>query len=221
MENKSAEHSWLDRDIKRFKDIGWVIPKNQYKLYHRIMEKWVSGRTVVDIGSSIGVGTNILSHQARAVWGIDINEEAIRYAQQVFARPNLDFAVLDIENPPNRPLSTFEVVVCMEVIEHLPNYVAGLNTIKSFFDGDKTIGFITAPNIGNARVKEDDANNSLHLNHWTAGEFYGLLIKHFRSVTLFGSERIRTWEHSETTDGDSQDRIVVAKVQGPIQGPIQ
>ncbi len=215
--NRDPNFSWLDRDIKRFKEIGFIIPKIQLDLYKSISEYWVSGKTVIDIGCSIGVGANILSHRARHVWGVDLNAEAINFANQVFSRPNLSFEQLDIENPPSRPISTFEVVVMSEVIEHLNNPEAGLEFCKRFFsDKLDTVGFITAPNPNHPIVSETDANNELHLHHWTPGEFYALLIKHFRSVTLFDNEKIDLWLQEETTDGNCTSPLVVAKVEGII-----
>ena len=136
--NKSNDISWLDRVIKRYKDTGLVIPDPQRKLYEKIRDFWIGGRTVIDIGCSVGIGTNILSHTARAVWGIDMNLEAIDFASKVFRRPNLDFAILDIENPPTRELAKFEVVVMSEVIEHLSDVEAGIGTVKRFFSNKST-----------------------------------------------------------------------------------
>lgn len=216
MENKNTSNdiSWLDRDIKRWKSLGCLIPPMQHRVYEAIRDSWTSGRTVIDIGSSIGVGTNILSHNARFVWGIDVNEESIGFAKYLLERPNMDFEVLDIEEPVARPLSTFERIVCIEVIEHLPQLEGGLVTIKKFF-GKNSIGFFSVPNLGNSRVKAADQNNPLHVNHWTAGEFYSLMIEHFESVTLFDGEKVRNWDADEMVDGDSQCRLIIAQVEGP------
>lgn len=218
MENKniSAEISWLDRDIGRFKKERKLIPPIQKRIYEKIRDHWTNGRTAIDLGCSIGYGSNILSHDARHVWGVDINEEAIEFAKYTFARPNLSFDVMDIESPPNRPLSNFNIVICMEVLEHLVDPQAGINTIKSFFsDKLNTVGFITAPNVANQRIARADAKNHLHLNHWKPGEFYSMLIEHFRAVTMFSGDKVNQWVQEETVDGDdTSSSIIVAKVEG-------
>ena len=219
MENKNRDqnYSWLDRDVKRFKELGFIIPEIQMNLYRSIGNHWVSGKTVIDVGCSIGVGSNILSHYARHVWGVDLNEEAIKFAKQVFERPNLSFETMDIENPPARPIATFEVVVMSEVIEHLDDPTKGLEFCKRFFsDKLNTVGFITAPNPNNDIVKETDAANELHLHHWVPGDFYEFLTKHFRSVTLYANDKIDLWNYDETTDGSCTAPLVVAKVEGII-----
>jgi SAM-dependent methyltransferase len=217
MENKSNEISWLDRVVKRYKEKGVLIPDLQFKLYEKIRDYWVGGRTVIDIGCSIGVGSNILSHTARAVWGVDVNSEAIDFASKAFRRPNLDFAILDIENPPTRELSKFEVVVMSEVLEHLANPEIGLGTFKRFFSTrSETVGFITAPNYANDVSRENESKHGFHLSHWTAGEGYSLLIKHFRSVTMYSVEKLNQWDDNETVDGDSKDYLIVYKVEGVL-----
>lgn len=215
-DNVSASISWLDKDINRFKKMGKLIPPLQIRNYHKIKDHWTNGRTVVDVGCSIGYGSNILSHQARHVWGVDVNEEAIKFANHVFARPNLSFDIMDIEDPPNRPISKFEVIVVSEVIEHLANVKKGLETIKNFFDPRlNSIGFITVPNTANSRIRRADAKNKLHLNRWTPGEFYELMTQHFNSVTMFSGDRVDKWTMEETVDGNEiSSRIIIAKVEG-------
>lgn len=215
MDNKSAQVDWIGREIKRFKETGKLIPARQEKLYRKIAEHWVSGRTVIDIGCSLGVGSNILSHSARFVWGIDVNVEAVNFARLAYTRPNLDFEIIDIENPPTRELAHFEVVVACEVMEHLGNWEAGIGTIKRFFNTKLgTTGFITTPNVANPEVVANEAKHGFHLQHYSVGEFYQKLINHFDSVTLYSVDKLNKWEAIETVDGNSTDYLVVAKVQG-------
>lgn len=210
--NKSMDISWVDRVHKRFKETKRLLPKRQEKLYHSIGREWVSGRTVIDIGCSTGLGSNILSRNARFVWGVDINQEAVEYAALAYERDNLSFAIMDIEKPPTRELSKFEIVVASEILEHLENIPEGLNTIKRFFDKN-TKGFITAPNFANKEVKVNEKKHGLHLHHWDAGQFYGLMTTHFQVVTLYSVGKLKEWAQEETVDGNSKDYLIVAKVE--------
>ena len=215
MNDKQSEVSWVDRDIKRFKEVGTLIPEIQRRIYEKIGQEWTTGRTVVDIGCSIGLGSNILSHYARHVWGVDINEEAITFASLAFARPNLSFALMDIEKMPTRELARFEVICAIEVLEHLKDVQGGLNTIKRFFSlKGSSVGFITCPNLNNEDVKKRDSENKLHHQHWTAGDFYKIMIDNFQSVVLFAGDRVDRWQQNEQTDGNSKDQLIVAKVEG-------
>lgn len=213
MENKSAEILWLDRIIKRFHEVGTLIPSRQLKLYEKIRDEFAGGRTIIDIGCSIGIGSNILSHEARFVWGVDINEEAVKFGTLAFKRPNLDFAVFDIENPPSRPISQFELVVASEILEHLVDPEKGLQTIKSMM-GKNAMAFITCPNINNKEVVENENKHGYHLSHWNAGTFYELMTKHFNSVVLYSVDKLENWGQEETVDGNSEDYLIVVKVEG-------
>lgn len=211
--NISDQISWLDRSIKRFHEVGTLIPFRQRKLYEKIRDEFAGGRTVIDIGCSIGIGTNILSHEARFVWGIDVNKENVEFAKQALARPNMDFEVINIENPPTRGFSTFEVLVMSECIEHLNDVETGLSTFKRFM-GKDSIGFITCPNGNNQQVVENENKHGYHIQHWKAGEFYELMTKHFQAVTLYSVDKLDNWGHSETIDGNADDYLIVAKVEG-------
>ena len=207
--------SWLDKDIKRFKEVGTLIPALQRRIYEKISTEWCSGRTVCDIGCSIGVGSNILSYNSRWVWGLDINEEAVKFAQLAFGRPNLEFAILDVENPPTRQLATFEVIVASEIVEHLEKPDMLLNLVKRFMNPKGgSMAFITVPNIANEEIKKRDAENKLHLNRWTAGEFYALMIRHFSAVVMYSAEKLDKWDNEEMVDGDTKEPLIICKVEG-------
>lgn len=211
--NVSAEVSWVDREIKRFKETGNLIPVRQEKLYQKIRDHFVQGRTVLDIGCSAGVGANLLSHQARFVWGVDINEEAVRFATRAFKRPNLDFTVMDIEKPPEREMAKFEIITMLETLEHLEHPEEALNNIKRFFT-PQTIAFITIPNYANEEVRSNQDKHGFHLSNWDAGAFYELLTKHFQAVVLYSVDKLEQWNQEETVDGTTTDYLIVAKIEG-------
>jgi len=151
-----------------------------------IAKTWAVDKKVVDIGCSIGVGSIILSRYAREVWGIDINQEAVGFANLVFSVPKLSFAVLDVEDSRGRTLPTFDVIVAVELLEHLADYRAGLATLKRFFAPDgHSLGFVSVPNIEDEQTRLRDMKNPLHLHRWRANEFLKLLAGEFRSVELY------------------------------------
>lgn len=211
--NVSASVSWVDRVMKRYKETGRFIPEKQEKLYRAVSLEFAGGKTILDVGSSLGIGSNILAHEARFVWGIDINAEAIDFATKLFKRPNLDFEVIDIENPPTRELAQFEIITMIEVLEHVEQPETALNNLKRFFAGG-TIGFITCPNIANPEVVENEQKHNFHLSHLNAGQFYELMIKHFNAVTMYSVDKLSSWGQEETIDGASTDYLICAKVEG-------
>ena len=75
------------------------------------------GEDVVDLGCGTGYGSFMLSWVADMVLGVDVNREAIQYADMRFAAGNLDFAVHNLlKGPPPEKVSLY---VAFEVLEHL------------------------------------------------------------------------------------------------------
>ena len=83
---------------------------------------------MLDIGSSSGIIDNYLADHFGHVTGIDIDEAGMQHAQEKFDRENLRFLhddamQLDIED------NSFDVVVCTQIYEHVPDATAMFSEI--------------------------------------------------------------------------------------------
>lgn len=78
----------------------------------------VAGESGLDVGCGSGVVTNALANMGCQMIGVDGNEEAVRFAQEMFERSGCQFhrALVD-ELDENDSL--FDFAICFEVIEHL------------------------------------------------------------------------------------------------------
>ena len=76
--------------------------------------------SLLDVGSSTGIIDNFLVDHFFKVTGIDIDKEAIQYAQKTFKKDNLQFMVDDLMDM-SFPDNTFDVVVCTQIYEHVPD----------------------------------------------------------------------------------------------------
>lgn len=75
---------------------------------------------LLDVGGSSGIIDNYLSDHLGSVIGIDIDTLALEYAQKTYIKSNLKFSLGDTLNL-QFPDRTFDVVVCSQVYEHVPN----------------------------------------------------------------------------------------------------
>jgi 2-polyprenyl-3-methyl-5-hydroxy-6-metoxy-1,4-benzoquinol methylase len=157
---------------------------------------------ICDVGCGGGYGANIMSQEADFVWGIDVDPESIKWANTVFARhknniyycPQLTFETIDVRTEP-REIMAFDMVTCFEVIEHVNDYESVLKFIKKLCKKDKkghayleppeaTIVYISSPNRNYKSMGKEYPRNKRHVREWTPDEFYAVLTKHFKYVTI-------------------------------------
>jgi SAM-dependent methyltransferase len=75
---------------------------------------------ILNVGGSAGAIDNFLADHAGRVIGVDIDDVAIKHAQETFVKDNLEFQVADALNLPFDD-SSFDVVICSHVYEHVPD----------------------------------------------------------------------------------------------------
>ena len=217
-ENPEIEIPMVERLFDRFKNCGLVMPQKQQEMYHAIKkdiivhEKFSVKKTIVDVGCGTGIGSNILSQEAKFVWGIDKSEESINFAKQMFERekmPQITFDVVDINTFPRETMK-FGAVVMIEVLEHIKDYQLALDFIKKRLCKEDTKVYISSPNRNSPELQKDTPENKYHCKEFTAAEFYDILIKNFKVVMLYN--------HNLTNDQDldSQDTPLLAKCSGLI-----
>lgn len=75
---------------------------------------------LLDIGSSTGIMTNLLSEHFLETIGIDIDEEGIKYSNENFKNDHLSFIADDAMNL-SFPENSFDVINCSHIYEHVPD----------------------------------------------------------------------------------------------------
>lgn len=81
----------------------------------------LTGSRVLDMACGCGYGSALLAerHPDKQITGIDIDPEAIAYAQANYQRPNLRYQCANAETFADS--SGFDSIVSLETIEHLPD----------------------------------------------------------------------------------------------------
>lgn len=111
-EKQPKNYNERNRSVKAWKIISILtdyFPKTSLLSMH-----------LLDIGSSTGYITNILSQNFASTVGIDIDEKGIDFAQKKFSGEKLRFLLqdsMDIQFSDN----TFDVVSCTHIYEHVPD----------------------------------------------------------------------------------------------------
>lgn len=75
---------------------------------------------VLDVGSSTGIIDNQIAKEVGELIGCDIDKEALEFAKKNFKRKNLSFKYQDVMHL-NFPSKSFDVVICAQVYEHVPD----------------------------------------------------------------------------------------------------
>ena len=225
------------KDPKRGK-LLWYPQRNMYTfiknycmkkaMSHPQYPKYIWKPKIVDVGCGSGVGANIMSLEADMVWGIDKNELSIQFAKEAFTREKngeyyssqLTFDVIDVMHD-NRQFMTFDIVVAIEIIEHIWDVNGFLNQLKRFTKKDKkglvikdrnqaTEFFISSPNRNFIKIRKDRPENLFHVREWRSQELHSLLKKHFEEVELMNQKG----EPIEIEN--SADQVIFAKCRHPI-----
>jgi SAM-dependent methyltransferase len=147
---------------------------------YSLAARFASGRRILDAGSGEGYGAALLRRAgASSVVGIDIHEEAVNHARD---RYGLEILQGDIGALPF-PDSSFDLIVCFETIEHVPDGSRALSEFRRVLAEDGLL-IISTPNPDEYLVE-----NEFHECEYTPAEFDHLLAEEF-------AERLRLYQQN-------------------------
>jgi 2-polyprenyl-3-methyl-5-hydroxy-6-metoxy-1,4-benzoquinol methylase len=149
-------------------------------------------RSILDAGTGCGYGAAILATQgAASVHGVDVSDEAIRYARENFQLPNLAFKVDDCEQ-----LATIsgklDVICSFENIEHLKQPHKFLRRAADLLNPSGVFLCSTPDKAATAPFQNGKPANPFHQMEWTPAEFANMLARYFRSVDLLSQVKSRS-----------------------------
>ena len=143
---------------------------------------WTKGKKVIDAATGKGYGAGILlSLGAKTVMGIDIDEDGVKAANEIYQSPNIGYKVCDIFNLKDEfEKNEFEVCTSIETFEHLPperidEYLQSLKHVTS-----ETI-IITTPR---RRMPVWNYQGGTHLYEYDANEFTEILHRNFEGSDI-------------------------------------
>ncbi len=159
------------KDYTTTDSVGTVVPC-QIEAYFLALNKYVAeSATVLDVGFGLGYGLNILAIKAKEVSGVDVDRKAYDYCQNTVVGRNprlVHMSIYDGYNL-NFPDNSFDVVTCVDVIEHVEDYN---RLIKEMLRVAKKGVFISTPNRLPEYTNSDGTpKNYWHLREWSFEEF--------------------------------------------------
>lgn len=179
---------------------GSTIYAEHYARY-LFAAQFVKGRIVLDVASGAGYGTKLLADRgAKSVYGIDISNEAIKYAKKTYGGKNVTFIRGDAYAVPLGDHAV-DMVVSLETIEHLSDPKKFLKEAKRVLK-PQGILIVSTPN---APVYNKISKNPFHLTELTINKFSDALGRFFKNVDLYSQINWITSAISEQkfTEADS------------------
>lgn len=151
----------------------------QHQKVYEFCQKYCVGKIVLDLGCGEGHGSNLLARTAQRVVGIDSNKSTIGSARNQHRTPNLEFLQQDLNSPSQ--LGQFDVIISLQVIEHIPNTSTYFGFIKSHLSKSGAV-ILSTPNKNTQGYNE----NPFHIREYTTSELKAEAKTHFKSVRVFG-----------------------------------
>jgi 2-polyprenyl-6-hydroxyphenyl methylase/3-demethylubiquinone-9 3-methyltransferase len=122
------------RELEKFSALAhrWWDPQSEFKPLHQINPlrlAWIeklaplAGKSALDIGCGGGILSESMARRGARVKGIDLSDKALKVAQlhSLESRIEVDYEAVSAEDLALRSPSAFDVVTCMELLEHVPD----------------------------------------------------------------------------------------------------
>ena len=123
------------QELAKFSDLAhkWWDPESEFRPLHQINPlrlDWIyrfaaiAGKNVVDVGCGGGILAESMARRGANVLGVDLADKPLKVAQLHAMEggvANLDYRSIAAEDLAAEQPDAFDVVTCMEMLEHVPD----------------------------------------------------------------------------------------------------
>ncbi|MBI4729788.1 MAG: methyltransferase domain-containing protein [Acidobacteria bacterium] len=148
---------------------------------YRFAARCARGLRTLDAGCGEGYGADILAAEAREVLAVDLDEAVVRRARTRYRRASFEPA--DLVALPF-PGGSFEAVVSLQVIEHLPRPE---DLVREAARVLAPGGLLVTSTPNRLTFSPNGLRNPFHTFEFAPGELRALLARHFPRVGVLGT----------------------------------
>lgn len=134
-------HKWWDKNSE-FKPLHEINPLRLNWIDQSVTLK---GKRVLDVGCGGGILAESMHFKGATVTGIDLGEKALNVAKlhQLESGAQVDYQYISVEQLAERQPGSFDVVTCMEMLEHVPDPAAIVAACAKLVKPNGTVFFST------------------------------------------------------------------------------
>ena len=143
-------------EVQKFEELAsrWWDPNSEFKPLHQInplraeyidLNSPVSGKSLLDVGCGGGLISEAMAAKGATVTGIDMGEAPLAVAKLHLKESGLNVAYqrTTAEELAENNLNTFDVVTCLEMLEHVPNPASVISACAQMVKPDGYVYFST------------------------------------------------------------------------------
>lgn len=154
---------------------------------YAIAATYTAGKTVLDIASGEGYGTNLLAQNASFAYGVDIDAATIANAKRKYQKQNLQFSVGSADKMPMDDHSV-DIVVSFETLEHHDKHEEMMREVKRVLKPGGLMLLSTPDKL--YYTDKRNFKNEFHVKELYKNEFTDLVSGHFKNVQMLNQTYI-------------------------------
>ena len=144
------------QELEKFSALAhrWWDPESEFKPLHQINPlrlDWIAriaelaGASALDVGCGGGILAEAMARRGAKVKGIDLSDKALKVAQLHLQESRLavDYEAISAEDLAERSPGAYEVVTCMELLEHVPDPASTVRACSQLARRDGRVFFST------------------------------------------------------------------------------
>ncbi|HET9729551.1 MAG TPA: class I SAM-dependent methyltransferase [Acidimicrobiia bacterium] len=149
--------------------------------------KYASGRRVLEFGCGTGYGAHELSSECESIVGVDIEPDAIDFANRTYHAPNLSYRTIGPIERESLPFddASFDTVLSFQVIEHIDavdRYLAEIRRVLA----PGGVFLCSTPDRRDRLFPKQRPWNVYHVHEYEPEELAALMARDFASVDTYG-----------------------------------